>query len=448
MSSTVRVRRLVWTVALAGTLLPSARADLIGFYPFDSAEPLADATGAGNTLMSADADPVHEPEGGLSGGAYLFDGAQRLVVPIDINPTTYGHLSMGAWVRTTSLASGLRKIMGHDNGGWDRTIGLDNRNGPFRYTSFTGSGPGPDTLPGPTSTEDWTLIVAVYDDLTPELTVYVDVNANTVGDDLVSATVPDALFGFGHLTASIGNLRPDNAAEGWVGYIDNAFFFDQLLTAEEITGIRDKGTPRMNVEADPNFSAVSLPDLSNLQKTPATHDIAIPIRNDGSSQPLNISSVTVSGPDAAFYTVSSFPNQLAAGASDGMINVALNPMGEVGLFRAVVTVMSDDSVQPRTTLDLSAMVLPDGTTDPVLTVVTPEPIFGERGPGPSTASIEVRNAGAAHTLNISSATVLGPDATNYTVTAFPQSLAPGASGTVRVTFDPRARRRPLARSSA
>lgn len=43
--------------------------------------------------------------------------------------------------------------MGHDDGGWDRAIGLDNRGGPFRYSAFTGNGPGPAELPGPTSTE-------------------------------------------------------------------------------------------------------------------------------------------------------------------------------------------------------------------------------------------------------------------------------------------------------
>ncbi len=47
-------------------------------------------------------------------------GQQRLVAPININPASLPQLTMGAWVKTASLNSGLRKVIGHDDGGWDR----------------------------------------------------------------------------------------------------------------------------------------------------------------------------------------------------------------------------------------------------------------------------------------------------------------------------------------
>jgi hypothetical protein len=221
---------------------------LIGFYPFDDADnPLRDESGTGNDL-SEPPDlflPAHDPQGGFEGGGFLFTGGERMIVPININPSALPELTMGAWVRTDILDPGLRKVMGHDNGGWDRTIGLDNRipeggEAPFRYTAFTGTGPGPTNLPGPVVIEDWTFLAATYNQTLGELVVYVDIDASTTDDPPASAAQA-ATFGAGFNTASIGNLRPDTAAEGWVGSIDNAFFYRAALTAAQVTQIRDGG---------------------------------------------------------------------------------------------------------------------------------------------------------------------------------------------------------------
>jgi hypothetical protein len=436
--------RRALSVLTAGLLGSAAtQADLIGFYPFDEASnPQVDASGFGNDLAPGGQVPTYEPDSGLSGGAYRFDGSQWLVSPININPDYIGTLTMGAWVRTTTLAPTLRKIMGHDDGGWDRTIGLDDRGGPFRYTSFTGSNPGPAELPGPRSTNEWTFVAATYDDLSLTLTVYVDVDANTVGDELASATVTDAFFQFGQDTTAIGSLRPDNGDEGWIGYIDNVFLFDHILTREELTALRDKGSPDPAATANPNFSAVSVPDLSAVPKNPAPFNIVIPIRNDGASSPLNISEVTLFGPDAEFYSVASFPEQLAAGAS-GEIVIALDGDGQVGPFHAAVTILSNDSIQPKSTLDLSATILSDGASDPALVLATQHPVIGARGASPSTVTFQLRNPGATQTLHIYGASISGPDAAHYTLNSFPESIAPGATGNVSVTFDPMGQARPF-----
>ncbi|NIP94391.1 MAG: LamG domain-containing protein, partial [Akkermansiaceae bacterium] len=90
-------------------------------------------------------------------------GGSRLIVPINVNPGTLPRMTWGAWVRTDNTGSGLRKVMGHDNGGWDRTIGMDNRNGPIRYTSFVGNRRPVVGPPGPANTTDWTFFAATYD---------------------------------------------------------------------------------------------------------------------------------------------------------------------------------------------------------------------------------------------------------------------------------------------
>ncbi|MEM7385506.1 MAG: hypothetical protein AAF514_11225, partial [Verrucomicrobiota bacterium] len=123
---------LVVTALFTAVLLRPAQADLIGFYTFDDpANPLADDSGQDNHLAEpgGEANPTFDEAGGIQGGAFTYDGADRLIAPININPEEEPELTVGAWVRTASVEPGLRKIMGHDNGGWDRTVGLDNREG-------------------------------------------------------------------------------------------------------------------------------------------------------------------------------------------------------------------------------------------------------------------------------------------------------------------------------
>ena len=234
-------------------ILNGAPEGLIGFYPFDEADPLADASGSGNTLTSAGADPAYDAGGGVSGGAYVYDGTQRLVAPIDVNPGVIPEMTMGAWVKTADLTPALRKVMGSDNGGWDRTIGLDNREGDFRYTAFTGDGPPVVGTPTPANTDDWTFLAAVHSQASNEITVYVDLDSSSTDDDPVAVTEP-TLFNASRTDLSIGSLRADNANEGWIGAIDNAFVFNRSLSAAEIKALRDGGAGAFAVP-DPSVIA-------------------------------------------------------------------------------------------------------------------------------------------------------------------------------------------------
>ncbi len=349
------------TLGRDGILLPDRipTERLIGFYPFDDdANPLADASAAGNDLLDGldggAANPVWNGDSGFRGGAFSFNGSQRLEMPVDINPDVIPELTMGAWVKPSSLTSGLRKIMGHDDGGWDRTIGLDNRETTFRYSAFTGTHPLIGT-PGPTSTEDWTFIAAVYDNPANEVTLYLDLDATTLGDSLVSVTEP-TMMGSGLTSVAIGSLRPDNANEGWEGLIDNAFFFDTALTLEELTLIRNSGTPFPSEGDDPDLRVTAVPDLSALGTLPPVHDLSVAIRNDGNSQTLAVASVSVIGEDAAFFEVLT-PTLNLAPAANGQIDLRFDPRGQSGVFRAQLLIESNDPSEPATTLGLNANVL-------------------------------------------------------------------------------------------
>ena len=85
--------------------------------------------------------------GGHDGGqAYAFDGVDDYItINLDINPDTLPLLTMGAWVQSTALITDLytrQQVISHDNGGYDRTLGIDYRGdgggSPPGWSAFSG----------------------------------------------------------------------------------------------------------------------------------------------------------------------------------------------------------------------------------------------------------------------------------------------------------------------
>ena len=198
---------LFW--ALNGVCL-NGYGDLIAYYPFDGSAD--DASGNENhgddtDCFDCDAGPFTGFDG--VGGSFEFDGQSHVVVPIDINPDIFPQLTVTMWVRPDEFildSPGLYKTFGHDDGGWDRTFGLDNRNGDFRYAAFTGGArPGPTETTGTEIVDDWTFLAAVWDADTREVRFH-------AGENFVAEPMNNT--NSQHTTAAIGNLRPDNFAEG------------------------------------------------------------------------------------------------------------------------------------------------------------------------------------------------------------------------------------------
>ena len=235
----------ITTVLLVAVSVTQLNADLIGFYAFDDpANPLKDASSKGNNLTSVEVDPVYVEDEGFEGGAYEFDGNQRVISPVNLNPSVHLKVTFGAWVKTATLEEGLYKVIGHDNGGWDRTIGVESRgqggDPDFRYTAFTGVGGPIEGTSWPESTDDWTFIAVSYNQEEQLASFYVDVDANSTDDELEEFEA-DAFYGEGFPTVAIGGIRPDRSSEGWIGMIDNVFFYDELLDYEQLTSIRNGG---------------------------------------------------------------------------------------------------------------------------------------------------------------------------------------------------------------
>ncbi len=228
----VRSRLLLLTTMCLVTA-STLKADLIAYYPFD--QDSTDQSGNGNDgFDDGDAQPAG-PFTGLVDGAYEFAGQGHVVIPLDINSLEYPELTVTMWVKPDESiveSPGLYKTFGHDDGGWDRTFGLDNRNGPYRYAAFTGgAGPGPTATTGTTITSDWTFLASVWSFDDGTVTFYA--NGNSVEEPLNDT--PSA-----HFESAIGNLRPDNFAEGWVGLIDEVEIHDRALTPTQVNEIFTK----------------------------------------------------------------------------------------------------------------------------------------------------------------------------------------------------------------
>ena len=231
--------RLLLAAVLAALLTATLNAEMIAHYKFDG--DTTDATGNGND-GTAEGDAAYAGDGtGVFGGAYSFAGVGHVVVPVDSNPAVHTDMTVTMWVKPDQSivdSPGLYKTFGHDDGGWDRTFGLDNRQGEFRYAAFTGgAGPGPTASTGATVDSDWIFLAAVW-----------DTDGETNGTDPLTSVrfhasdlwVTEALNNTPsvHTTSAIGNLRPDNFNEGWVGLIDDVRIFDRALSAAEIEEIR------------------------------------------------------------------------------------------------------------------------------------------------------------------------------------------------------------------
>lgn len=91
----------------------------------------------------------------------------------------------------------------------------------------------------PVDTEAWTFISGVFDETTSSMTLYLDPDASTTDDGLLSYVDNATAFNGSALPTNIGRLPSGQ----WYfdGLIDNVFFFDGVLDATQMTAIRDGG---------------------------------------------------------------------------------------------------------------------------------------------------------------------------------------------------------------
>lgn len=162
---------------------------------------------------------------GRIGQAWNFDGKESYMkINLDINPSQYPQLTMSAWARYTGPDSdGPFQVISHDDGGYDRSLGIDTRGNTGRsWSTFVGSA----GVLGSTEKVEknaWAFLTSVYDQKAKTVTLYVNG---------VRKRVENAELGGGHPYLYIGS-NP-SFGEHFTGDIDEVKIFGRALSPEEI----------------------------------------------------------------------------------------------------------------------------------------------------------------------------------------------------------------------
>lgn len=177
----------------------------------------------------ATANNVSLTEGVEEGQSYDFDGSTSFIqAPLDVNPSSHPKLTMGAWVKPVST-NPVRQVLSCDNGGFDRSLGIDDRGGSSGWSAFCGSGAVLGSLYA--APKLWTFVAVVYDQAAGTVKLYAGGNT--------------PLSKNGNLGDGLANVRigaNPTYGEYFQGSIDNVFFFADALTEEQIGFIRYFGS--------------------------------------------------------------------------------------------------------------------------------------------------------------------------------------------------------------
>lgn len=198
-------------------------ASLVAYYPFD--QNADDASGNGYDGSVYGATLI----GGYYGQAYAFDGnGDYISVPVDINPGVMPQMTMGAWVKADSESS-ICQFISHDDGDYDRSLGIENPGAGMEWSAFSGSS----EVLGyhPVEPDKWTFVAVAYDQDMSSVMFYVD---------------GYAYYGTGTLGPGLNYLHiGSNPTSGgyFKGSIDDVFILDQAFTRAELDDIRENGIP-------------------------------------------------------------------------------------------------------------------------------------------------------------------------------------------------------------
>lgn len=167
---------------------------------------------------------------GRVGAAWQFDGQGSFVqIPLDINPEKYPALTFTAWARYDGPASGGPfQVISHDDGGYDRSLGIDYRGADgVGWSTFAGSAAVLGSVP--VKAGEWVFLASVYDQTRKTTTLYVN-GTRKVAEN--------AEMGGGHAYLRIG-ANP-SFGEHFTGLIDEVRVYGRALNPTEIEGLRSQ----------------------------------------------------------------------------------------------------------------------------------------------------------------------------------------------------------------
>jgi len=193
-----------------GSLSPET--GMVLYLPFDNDS--QDMSGSGNHGFSTSTKIVL----GKFGKAYDFNGIDSTVItPLDINPEKIPILSITCWVYPRS-GNGRRQIWSHDDGGYDRSLLIENDG----WSVFIG---GSDWATGQSvDLDQWQFLAVVF---TPtDVIFYKNGEKISYGTTGVTGVISNNTFTLGD--------NPADFSEFFDGLIDEVRVYNRVLSDEEI----------------------------------------------------------------------------------------------------------------------------------------------------------------------------------------------------------------------
>jgi hypothetical protein len=202
---------------------PAVTQGIIAYYPFNGN---AEDAWNGNHGAVTGAIPIND-RFGHENSAYIFNGTSDYIsIPVNINPEKMPELTLVAWANAAE-STPVRQVISHDDGDFDRSLGIDDRGGDLGWSAFAGSG----GVLGfePVVHDQWVFLAAVYDQTDSTVELYVN--------DQVHET--KGFCGPGHDTTYIG-MNP-SFGEYFFGMIDDVIIYDRCLTKDEVLQLYNAG---------------------------------------------------------------------------------------------------------------------------------------------------------------------------------------------------------------
>ena len=407
--------------------LPSfrLRAELVLHWPLDEpdgAETVADDIGGHSGTVGSGVSFGADGANASTGTAAEFTGAGGIqaewaeaINPESFTLTLWAKSNGGAGAWNSPVTS--RNDLNPDSQGY---LIYDNEpSGVWTFWSGNGTEPGNwQVLDGPeVMLDEWQHLAISYDSTEEMKRLYVDGVLEVEAPDIVA---PNDTTPF-----NVGAGADFGGTFFFIGFIDDVAVFNEALPEATIQQIMNSGVA--SLLGDPGISGRRTYDV-DFSSNGGT--LSIPIVNTGTTQPLLISDVTLSGDDVANFTVTEQPNELAPG-TEGEIILTFDPSGATGAFGVAVDVANSSAVEPNFSIAVQGIV-----RDPF--VEAPAEInLGEFqiNSGPHNGQIPIQNAGGTQDLVVSEITFTGRHADLFT-TAVPDPVAPGAQGILDLTFTP------------
>ena len=188
----------------------------------------------------------------------------------------------------------------------------------------------------------------------PLFDLYVYFNSNEGGAAVFEAN--DEVINVGDVTPFDGSFEEVTEDGGSGNYVKFANLSGSTLT---ILG-RSRGIAGFQIErikpADPSLLAIpNTIDFGVFDGNPGPQEATIRVINPGGAQTLNITDTTITGDQAANFSVDGLPASL--GPNEGVdVTVTFNPSDTVGIYRGVIEITSNDAVTGLSKLPLVGQI--------------------------------------------------------------------------------------------